>query len=93
VPVVLLDPCNNGTASLPNVNLITFAVYAVHAWSFQAQVDCHWLKETIIFARRKALRVDVVPGQHTADDTESRINNGRKGDRNGLLRDGSNSLR
>jgi hypothetical protein len=34
VPVVLLDPTINGTASLPNVNLATFAGYAVHAWSF-----------------------------------------------------------
>jgi hypothetical protein len=34
VPVVLLDPGINGTASVPNVNLTTFAGYAVHAWEF-----------------------------------------------------------
>jgi hypothetical protein len=32
VPVVFLDPGINGTAGLPNVNLTTFAGYAVHAW-------------------------------------------------------------
>jgi hypothetical protein len=78
VPVVLLDPCNNGTASLPNVNLTTFAVYAVHAWSFRAQVAFHGPKEAINFPRRKAHRFDVVPGQHTADAIESRVKNGRK---------------
>jgi hypothetical protein len=31
VPVVLFDPGFNGMASLPNVNLTTFAGYAVHA--------------------------------------------------------------
>jgi hypothetical protein len=31
VPVVLLNPGINGTASLPNVILTTFARYAVHA--------------------------------------------------------------
>jgi hypothetical protein len=45
VPVVLLDPGINRTASLPNVNF-TFAGYAVHAWSFQSQFIFHGLKET-----------------------------------------------
>jgi hypothetical protein len=44
VPVVLLDPGINGTASLPNVNLTTFAWYAVHTWSFQSQVKSHVVK-------------------------------------------------
>jgi hypothetical protein len=66
VPVVLLDPGINGTASLPNVNLTTFAGYAVHAWSFQSQVIFHGPKETSNFPRQKAYRLDVVPGQHTA---------------------------
>jgi hypothetical protein len=38
VSVVLLDPGINGTASLPNVNLATFAGYAEHDWSFPSQV-------------------------------------------------------
>jgi hypothetical protein len=74
------------------VECTAFGGHAVHAWSFRAQVAFHGPKEAINFPRRKAHRVDV-PGQHTADETESRVNKGRKGDRNGLLRDGSNSLR
>jgi hypothetical protein len=49
VPVVLLDPGINGTASLPNVILTTFARYAVHAWSFQSQVVFNWPKKTSNF--------------------------------------------
>jgi hypothetical protein len=45
VPVVLLDPGLNGTASLPNVDLTTFAGYAVHTWSPESQVIHHRLKE------------------------------------------------
>jgi hypothetical protein len=36
VPVVLLDPGINRTASLRNVNLTTFAQYAVHTRSLGA---------------------------------------------------------
>jgi hypothetical protein len=78
VPVVL-DPGINGTASLPNVNLTTFAGYAVHAWSFQSQVIFHGPKEISNFPRRKAHRLDV-PGQHTADAIESHVDKGKKGD-------------
>jgi hypothetical protein len=93
VSVVLLDPGINGTASLPNVNLTTLAGYAVHAWSFQSQVIFHGPKEISNFPRRKAHRLDVVPGQHTADAIEGRVDKGKKGDRSGLLRGGSDSLR
>jgi hypothetical protein len=54
VPVVLLDPGINGIAILPNVNLTTFAGYAVHAWSFQSQVILHWPKETSNFPGKEA---------------------------------------
>jgi hypothetical protein len=67
--VVLLDPGMNGTASLPNVNVTTFARYALHAWNFQFQVIFHGLKETGYFPRREAHIFYVVPGQHTADAT------------------------
>jgi hypothetical protein len=39
VLVMLLDP----DFSLPNVNLTTFAGYAVHAWSLESQVILHGL--------------------------------------------------
>jgi hypothetical protein len=41
VSVAVLDPGINGRASLPNLNLNTFAGYAAHAWSFQSQVVLH----------------------------------------------------
>jgi hypothetical protein len=42
VPMMLLDPGINRTASLPNVNLTTFAGYAVHACSIplSSSMDC-----------------------------------------------------
>jgi hypothetical protein len=61
VPVVLLDLGINGTASLPNVNLTTFAGYAVHTWSFQSQVVLHGSKEAGNLPQREAHRLDVVP--------------------------------
>jgi hypothetical protein len=91
--VVLLDPGINGTACLPNVNLTTFAGYAVHAWSFQSQVIFHTPKKISNFPRWKAHRLDVAPGQHTADVIEGRVDKGKKGDRSGLLQGGSDSLR
>jgi hypothetical protein len=90
VPVVLLDPGINGTASLLNVNLTTFAGYALHAWCFQSIVVFHGPKETSNFLRRKANRL--VPGQHTANVIENLVEKGKKGDRSGLLRGGSVSL-
>jgi hypothetical protein len=93
VSVVLLDPGINGTASLPNVNLTTFAGYAVHAWSFQSQVIFHGPQEISNFPRRNAHRLDVVPGQHTVDAIEGHVDKGKKGDRSGLLRGGSDSPR
>jgi hypothetical protein len=92
VPVALLDPGINGTASLPDENLTIFAGYAVHAWSFQSQVVFHGPKEIRNFPGRKANRLDVVPGRHTADGIESRINKGKKRDRCGLFRGGSDSF-
>jgi hypothetical protein len=41
VPAVLLDPDFNGMASLHNVDLTTFAWYAVHARSVESQVILH----------------------------------------------------
>jgi hypothetical protein len=93
VSVVLLDPGINGTASLPNVNLTTSAAYAVDTRSFQSQVIFHGPKESSNFPRRKAHRLDVVPGQHTADAIESLVDKGKKGDRSGLLRCSSGSPR
>jgi hypothetical protein len=49
VPVMLLDPGINGTVSLPNVNLTTFAGYAVHSWSFQSQVSFTGRRKLAIF--------------------------------------------
>jgi hypothetical protein len=92
VSVVLLDPGINGTASLPNVNLTTFARYAVHAWSFQSQVIFHGPKKISNFPRRKAYRLDVMPGQHMANAIEGCVDKRKKGDRSGLLRGGSDSL-
>jgi hypothetical protein len=91
--VVLLDPGINGTASLPNVNLTTFARYAVHAWSFQSQVIFHGPKKISNFPRLKAYRLDVMPGQHMANVIEGCVDKGKKGNRSGLFRGGSDSLR
>jgi hypothetical protein len=66
VPVVFLDPGMNGTASVPNVNLNTFAGYAVHAWSLQSHVIFHGPKEISNFPRRKARRLNA-PRQHAAE--------------------------
>jgi hypothetical protein len=94
VSVVLLDPGINRTASLPNVNLTKFAQYAVHAWSFQSQVIFHGPKKISSFPRQKAYRLDVMPGQHTANVIEGRVDKRKKGDQSGLLRGGgSDSLR
>jgi hypothetical protein len=57
-----------------------------------AKVIFHRLKETSNFPRQKAHRLDVVPGQHTADAIEGRVDKGKKGDRSGLLWDGSTYL-
>jgi hypothetical protein len=92
VSVVLLDPGINGTASLPNVNLTTFAGYAVHARSFQSQVIFHGPKKISNFPRQKAYRLDDVPGQHTANAIEGRVDKRKKGNRSGLLWGGSDSL-
>jgi hypothetical protein len=89
---VLLDPGINGTASLPNVNLITFARYAVHTRSFQSQVILHGAKKISNFPRRKTYRLDVMPGQHTTNVIEGRANEGKKGNRSGLLWCGTGSL-
>jgi hypothetical protein len=91
--VVLLDPGINGTACLPNVNLITFTGYAVHAWSFQSQVIFRRPKKISNFPRWKAHRLDVAPGQHMTDVIEGCVDKGKKGDRSGLLQGGSDSLR
>jgi hypothetical protein len=69
VLVVLLYPGIIGMASLPNVNLITFAGYAVHAWSFQSQVILQGPKQTSNSPRRETHRLDV-PRQHMADTIE-----------------------
>jgi hypothetical protein len=79
VPVVLLDPGINGTASLPNVNLTTFTWYAVHTWSFQSQVIFHGPKKISNFPWRKAYRLDVMPGQHTANAIEGSVDKRKKG--------------
>jgi hypothetical protein len=96
VSVVLLDSGINGMASLaslPNVNLTTYAGYAVHAWSFQSEVIFHGPKEISSFPQRKAHRLDAVPGQHTADAIEGCVDKGKKGGQSGLLQGGSDSLR
>jgi hypothetical protein len=80
VPVVLLDPGFNGTADLPNVDLTTFAGYAVHAWSLESQVILHSLKESGIFIGGRAHRLVVVPGQHMADAIEDCAAKGQEGD-------------
>jgi hypothetical protein len=81
VPVVLLEPCINEMNSLPNVNVTTFAGYAVHAWSFEA----HLPKEGGNLPRWEAHRLDVLPGQHAADAVEGLFDKWKKGDRSGLL--------
>jgi hypothetical protein len=83
--MVLLDPGINGTASMPNVNLTTFAGFSVHTWSFQSQVVLHRLKETSNFPWQEAHRLDDVPGQHTADTIESPVDIWKKGELSGLL--------
>jgi hypothetical protein len=93
VPVVFLDPGINRTASLPNVNLTTLARYAIDTRSFQSQVILHGPKKISNFLWRKAHRLDVMPGQHTTNAIEGRANKGKKGNRSGLLRCGSGSLR
>jgi hypothetical protein len=90
---VRLDPGINLKASLPNVNLTTFAGYAVNAWSFQSQVILHGPKETSNFPRREAHRLDVLPGEHTANAIESSVDKWKKADRSGLPWGSSDSLR
>jgi hypothetical protein len=67
VPVVLLDPGINRTASLPIVNLTTLARYAVDTRSFQSQVILHGPKKISTFLWWKAHTLDVMPGQHTTN--------------------------
>jgi hypothetical protein len=86
VPVVLLDPGINRTASLPNVNLTTLARYAVDTRSFQSQVILHRPKKISNILWWKAYRLDVMPGQHTTNVIEGRANKRKKGNRSGLLR-------
>jgi hypothetical protein len=45
------------------------------------------------FPRRKAYRLDVMPGQHTTNAIEGHADKGKKGNRSGLLRCGSGSPR
>jgi hypothetical protein len=53
VPVVLLDPGINRTASLPNVNLTTLARCAVDTRRFHSQVILHGPKKlAILFGGR-----------------------------------------
>jgi hypothetical protein len=49
VPVVLLDPGINGTDSLPNVNLTTFARYAVHTRSFSPRSSFTGQRKLAVF--------------------------------------------
>jgi hypothetical protein len=49
VPVVLLDAGINGTASLPNVNLTTFAVYAVTPGVFSLRLSFTGRRKLVIF--------------------------------------------
>jgi hypothetical protein len=79
VLVVLLYPGITEMASLPNVNSITFAAYAVHAWSFQSQVVLHGPKQTSNFPRREIHRLDV-PRQHMADTIEGCVDKWKKDD-------------
>jgi hypothetical protein len=80
VLVVLFDLGLSGTASLPNVVVITFAGHAVHTWSLKSQVIIHMPKEIGYLPGREANRLDVVPGQHSVDAIESHVDKGKKGD-------------
>jgi hypothetical protein len=53
VPVVLLDPSINGTASLPNVNLTTFAGYVVTPEVFSPRLSFTGRKKLAIFLGRR----------------------------------------
>jgi hypothetical protein len=85
VPVELLDPGFNGTASLPSVDLTTFTGYAVNVWSLESQVALHVPKGTGNLPQWKAHRIDVVPRQHPADVIEGYADTGKKGNQGGLL--------
>jgi hypothetical protein len=78
VLVVLLDSSFNGTTSLHNVNLTTFAWYAVQAWSLDSQVVFHRPKEASNLPWWEAHRLDDVPGQHLANATDGMLTMGRR---------------
>jgi hypothetical protein len=60
VPVVLLDPGVNGTASLSNVNLTTLAGYSIHTWRFESQVSFTGQRKLAIF--KELIRSGVTTG-------------------------------
>jgi hypothetical protein len=60
VPVVLLDPGVNGTASLPNVNLTTLAGYSTHTWRFESQESFTGQRKLVIF--KELIRSGVTTG-------------------------------
>jgi hypothetical protein len=79
VPVVLLDPGFNGMASLLNIDLTTFAGYAVYASSLKSQAIFHRPTESGNLTWWEAHRLDVVPEQHPSDMTKGHANKGKKG--------------
>jgi hypothetical protein len=92
VSVVLLDPGVNGTASLPNVILTTFAEYAVHARSFQSQVSFTGGRKLAIFLGVRPTDLMLCPDSIRLMRLKVVLTKGRRGDRSGLLRGGSDSL-
>jgi hypothetical protein len=85
VPVVLHDPGFNAMASMPSVNLTTFAGYTIHAWSFESQVILHRPKEASNLPQWEDHRLHFVPGQQLPDATEGNVDKWKDGDRDGLL--------
>jgi hypothetical protein len=69
----------NGTAGLPDVDLMSLAGHAVHTRSVVSNVILHRAKEAGHLVRGKAHRPDVAFGQQPTDAVESRAHVGQKG--------------
>jgi hypothetical protein len=66
VTLVFLGPGLDGTAGLPDADLIALAGHAVYTGSLEFQVILYGPKEAGDLLRRQARRLDVL-GQHPAD--------------------------
>jgi hypothetical protein len=92
VPIVLLARSLSGTTTVYNVALTTVEGYVVRVWTPESHFFLRGPKEAGNLPRWEAHRLDV-PGRHTADVIEGRVDKGKKSDRSRLLRGCGDCLR